>query len=175
MNFLRPLYRTGNFNTLQKVVGKPHYMGSSLFMNANTGCVRRYTTGQEPTETEKTHSPVDITPLRLATDIYAVFRIHNRPYLVTEGDKVILPFKMNQAEVGDILKLSDVTTLGSRNFTLKGDPIDPGLYNLKATVIEKTKRKFEIREVTKRRNRRVRHAKRKGDLTVLRINMLEVV
>lgn len=175
MNYLRPLYRTGTLNTLQKATWKQHCMGSAFFMNANMGCMRRYTTEQEPLEAEKTHSPMDITPLKLATDLYAVFRIHNRPYLVTEGDKVILPFKMNQAEVGDILKLSDVTTLGSRNFTLKGDPIDPKLYNLKATVIEKTKRKFEIREVTKRRNRRVRHAKSKGDLTILRINMLEVV
>lgn len=119
-------------------------------------------------------TPPDITPLKLATDLYAIFRIHNRPYLVTEGDKVILPFHMKEAQVGDILNLTDVTTLGSRNFTLQGSPINSSLYELKATVIEKTKRKFEVREVTKRRQRRVRHAKSKGDLTILRIHSLQV-
>ncbi len=173
MSLFRPLYRVDALNSVKSLVWKPQIPGIRSFMNI--GSMRKYTTASEPAKNDKTRPPVDITPLKLATDLYAVFRIHNRPYLVTEGDKVILPFKMNQAEVGDILKLTDVTTLGSRNFTLKDDPIDPQIYNLKATVIEKTKRKFEIREVTKKRNRRVRHAKRKGDLTILRINKLEVI
>ncbi|CAB4256959.1 similar to Saccharomyces cerevisiae YJL096W MRPL49 Mitochondrial ribosomal protein of the large subunit [Maudiozyma barnettii] len=118
--------------------------------------------------------PVDITPLRLSNELYAEFRVHGRPYVVTEGDKVILPYKVKNAEVGDILALTDVRTIGSRNYKLVDEPIDPSLYNLKATVLEKSKRKFEIREVTKRRNRRVRHAKRKGDLTMIRISELSV-
>ncbi|QEU62533.1 Mrpl49 [Kluyveromyces lactis] len=117
---------------------------------------------------------VDLTPLKLSNELYAVFRIHNRPYLVTEGDKVILPFKLKQAEVGDVLNLTDVTTIGSRNFKLVDEPIDPSLYTIKATVLEKTKRPLRVREVTKRRNRKVRHAVNKADLTILRISELKV-
>ncbi|CCF55579.1 hypothetical protein KAFR_0A01410 [Kazachstania africana CBS 2517] len=117
---------------------------------------------------------IDTTPLKLSNELYAIFRIHNRPYVVTKGDKVILPFKMKQADVGDTLHLTDVITLGSRNYKMVEYPIDRSLYTLTATVLEKTKRKFHIREVTKRRNRRVRHAKSKGDLTVIRISELKV-
>lgn len=121
-----------------------------------------------------TSKVVDITPLKYSNELYAIFRIHNRPYLVTLGDKVILPFKLKQANVGDILNLNDVTTIGSRNYQLVDDPVDTKLFTLKATVLEKTKRAFQIREVTKRRNRRVRHAINKADLTVLRISELKV-
>lgn len=117
---------------------------------------------------------IDTTPLKYSNELYAVFRIHNRPYLVTLGDKVILPFKVKQANVGDVLNLNDVTTIGSRNHQLMDDPIDTKLFTLKATVLEKTKRAFQIREVTKRRNRKVRHAVNKADLTVLRISELKV-
>ncbi|CEP63624.1 mitochondrial 54S ribosomal protein bL21m LALA0_S08e06876g [Lachancea lanzarotensis] len=116
----------------------------------------------------------DTTRLKLSNELYAIFRIHNRPYLVTKGDKVILPFKMKQAEVGDVLNLNDVTTIGSRNFKIVDNPLDPSLYQLKATVLEKTKRPMRIREVTKRRNRKVRHAISKPDLTVLRVSELLV-
>lgn len=117
---------------------------------------------------------IDLKPLKLSNELYAVFKIHNRPYLMTEGDKVILPFKVKEADVGDVLSLTDVVTIGSRNYRLVDYPIDSSLYTLKATVLEKTKRAFEVREVTKRRNRRVRHAKSKGDLTVIRISELKL-
>lgn len=61
---------------------------------------------------------IDLTPLKLSNELYAIFRIHNRPYLVTKGDTVTLPFKLKQAEIGDILNLEDVTTIGSRNYKL---------------------------------------------------------
>lgn len=130
--------------------------------------------GPEAENTNKTSSTMDVTPLKLSNELYAEFRIHGRPYVVTEGDKVILPYKVNNAEVGDILNLTDVRAIGSRNYKLVDEPVDPSLYTLKATVLEKTKRKFEIREVTKRRNRKVRHAKSKGDLTMIRISELTV-
>lgn len=117
---------------------------------------------------------LDLTPLKLSNELYAVFRIHNRPYLVTKGDKVILPFKLKQADVGDVLRLTDVTTIGSRNYKVVDYPLDESLYTIKATILEKTKRPMRIREVTKRRNRKVRHAKNKGDLTVLRISELKL-
>lgn len=130
-------------------------------------CIRLQNAVQSKTE-------VDLSPLKLSNELYAILRIHNRPYLVTLGDRVILPFKLKQAEVGDILNLNDVTTIGSRNYKVVDYPIENSLYTLKATVLEKTKRAFQVREVTKRRNRRVRHAKSKGDLTILRISELRL-
>ncbi|SCW00740.1 LAFE_0C10902g1_1 [Lachancea fermentati] len=117
---------------------------------------------------------MDTTPLKLSNELYAIFRIHNRPYLVTKGDKVYLPFKLKQAEVGDVLDLNDVTTIGSRNYKIVDYPLDHSLYTIKATILEKTKRPMKVREVTKRRNRKVRHAKSKADLTVLRISELKL-
>lgn len=125
-------------------------------------------------KTVESTKQLDVSPLKLSNELYAIFRIHNRPYLVTEGDKVILPFKLKQADVGDTLNLTDVITLGSRNYKLIDYPIDHSIYTLKATVLEKTKRAFEVREVTKRRNRKVRHATSKGDLTVIRISELKI-
>lgn len=116
----------------------------------------------------------DLAPLKLSNELYAIFKIHERPYLVTKGDKVILPFKLKEANVGDILNLTDVTTIGSRNYKLVDNPIDKSIYSLKAVVLEKTKRAYQVREVTKRRNRRVRHAVNKADQTVIRISELKV-
>lgn len=135
---------------------------------------RNLATSSSISSTKAKTSKTDTTPLKLSNELYAIFKIHNRPYLVTEGDRVILPFKLKQAEVGDILNMTDVTTLGSRNYKLVGHPINTSLYTLKATVVGKTKRAFQTREVTKRRNRRVRHAKSKGDLTILRISELSM-
>ena len=132
---------------------------------------RSVTSTSAPTPSLQT---VDTTPLKLSNELYAEFRVHGRPYVVTEGDRVILPYKVKNAEVGDTLNLTDVRAIGSRNYKLVAEPIAPELYTLKATVIEKTKRKFEVREVTKRRSRRVRHAKSKGDLTMIRISELSV-
>lgn len=143
---------------------------SIKFIRTNTTLANTAAATTTPLKTK-----IDTTPLKLSNELYAIFRIHNRPYVVTEGDKVILPFKMKQADVGDVLNLTDVTTIGSRNYRLVDDPIDQSLYSLKATVLEKTKRKYRVREVTKRRNRRVRHAVSKGDLTIIRISELKVL
>lgn len=116
----------------------------------------------------------DLLPLKFEQDIYATIKIHNRSYLVTEGDTVILPFRLKEAEVGDVLDIYNVTTLGSRNYTVVGEPIDKSLYSIKATVIEKTKNPLYIKEVTKRRNRHVRHIPVQHDKTILRISELKI-
>lgn len=116
----------------------------------------------------------DLQPLKFEKDLYATIRIHNRPYLITEGDKIILPFRLKNAEVGDVLNFDDVTTIGSRNFTYSDTPIDSSLYSIKATVIEKTKKPMYTKEITKRRQRHVRHVNVKHDLTVLRVSELKL-
>ncbi|ODV94961.1 hypothetical protein PACTADRAFT_50799 [Pachysolen tannophilus NRRL Y-2460] len=116
----------------------------------------------------------DLSPLKFEQDLYVTLRIHNRPYLVTLGDKVVLPFKLKHAEIGDVLKFNDVTSIGSRNYTVTGDPIDPSLFSIKAVVIEKTKNPMYTKEITKRRQRHVRHVNVKHDITILRISELSI-
>lgn len=116
----------------------------------------------------------DLTPLKLEGDIYAVIKVHNNPFLVTEGDKVILPYNLKHAQVGDVLDFHHVTTLGSRNYTFTDEVIDPSLYTIKAVVLEKTKLPMRVTKVTKRRNRKVRHAISKPERTILRITELKL-
>lgn len=73
-------------------------------------------------------------------DLYAVGRIHNIPYLVTKGDKLVLPYKIRHHEVGDVLRLTNVTTIGSRNFTYnRAEGIPQEAFELTATLTEITK------------------------------------
>ncbi|KAH3672262.1 hypothetical protein WICMUC_004357 [Wickerhamomyces mucosus] len=116
----------------------------------------------------------DLTPLKLEDDLYAVIKVHSNPFLVTEGDKVILPYNLKHAQVGDVLNFNDVAVIGSRNYTFTDDSIDPSLYTIKAVVLEKTKLPMRIREITKRRQRKVRHAISKPHRTILRITELKL-
>lgn len=118
---------------------------------------------------------LDLSPLKFEQNLYATVNIHNRPYLITEGDEVILPFRMKQAEVGDIIEFDNVTTLGSRNYTLhKDDGSIDQFVSIKGVVLEKTKKPMVVKEVTKRRNRHTKHTNIKHDLTMVRISELKL-
>lgn len=125
------------------------------------------------TMAEKAPYTGDLSPLKLEGDLYAVVKVHNNPFLVTKGDKMILPFNL-RAEVGDVLNFHEVTTIGSRNYTLVDEPIDPGLFTIKAVVLEKTKLPMRVTEKTKRRQRKVKHAISKPHRTILRVTELRL-
>lgn len=73
-------------------------------------------------------------------DLYAICKINNIPYLVTKGDRLVLPYKIKNHDVGDILSLNYVTTIGSRNFTYnKAEGIPQEAFKLTATLTEITK------------------------------------
>ncbi|GAB7356216.1 hypothetical protein MBLNU459_g6794t1 [Dothideomycetes sp. NU459] len=57
--------------------------------------------------------------LRAQGPHYITAHIHDRPYLLTAGDTVRLPFLMHGVSPGDVLRLNRATALGSRDFTLK--------------------------------------------------------
>lgn len=121
----------------------------------------------------------DLTPLKLDSNgcrnLYAIFRLHNMPYLVTKGDRLVLPFKMKDAEVGDTLLLNDVTTLGSPEFTYNNSQgISEDLYDLKASVVEITKEPYYEVYRTKRRNRRVKTFPVQNYQTILMISELKL-
>ncbi|KAJ8144376.1 hypothetical protein OY671_002511 [Metschnikowia pulcherrima] len=96
------------------------------------------------TATSSTQTLPDLRALKFdsngSKDLYAICKIHNMPYLVTKGDRLILPYKIKGYNVGDVLKLDQVVTLGSRNFTYnnaKGIP--EKAFSLTATLAEITR------------------------------------
>jgi len=50
---------------------------------------------------------------------YITLHIYGKPYLVTAGDTVRLPFRMDGVMPGDVLRFNRATVLGSRDWTLK--------------------------------------------------------
>ena len=65
-------------------------------------------------------SVTDMLPLlRAQSPHYISIHIHERPYLVTLGDSIRLPFIMHNTQPGDILRLNRASILGSRDYTLK--------------------------------------------------------
>lgn len=125
-------------------------------------------------------SKSDLLPLKINSNgsdhLYAIFKLHNMPYLVTKGDKVYLPFKLKNAEVGDQLVLNNVTTIGSPDYTYNdSEGIPKNLYNLKANVVEITKEPYYEVTRTKQRCRRLKTFPVQPFQTVLMINELKLV
>ncbi|KAA8574068.1 hypothetical protein MFRU_001g01200 [Monilinia fructicola] len=101
--------------------------------------------------------------------------IYSRPYLVTVGDTVRLPFRIPGVIPGDILRLNTASSIGSRDYTLKGTPyLDERIFECRARVMGTEAEPMRIKEKTKRRNRKVKTVKSKHKYTILRIAELKV-
>ncbi|KAK3397499.1 ribosomal protein L21-like protein [Sordaria brevicollis] len=106
---------------------------------------------------------------------YTTIHIHGKPYLVTEGDTVKLPFKMPGVAPGDILRLNRATVIGSRDLTLQGAPyVDERLFECRAVVMGTETEPMRVMIKKKRRNRKKKHVYSKHKYTVLRINQLKI-
>jgi large subunit ribosomal protein L21 len=118
---------------------------------------------------------------------YITLHIHGRPYLVTPGDEVRLPFLMPGVRPGDVLRLNRASVLGSRDLTLlpsgpgsrnpaSGEVayVDERLYECRAVVAGVDSEPMRTKEKTKRRNRKVKTVKSKHRYTVLRISELRI-
>jgi large subunit ribosomal protein L21 len=96
--------------------------------------------------------------------------IHGRPYLVTAGDMVRLPFRMPGVVPGDVLRLNRASSLGSRDYTLKGAPyLDERIFECRARVMGTEAEPMRTKIKKKRRNRRTRTVQSKHKFTILRI------
>ncbi|KAI2472154.1 hypothetical protein F4781DRAFT_428685 [Annulohypoxylon bovei var. microspora] len=114
--------------------------------------------------------------LRAQPSHYVTVHIHERPYLVTEGDRVRLPFLMHGVLPGDVLRLDRASTIGSRDYTLLGQPyIDPALFECRATVLGVESEPLRVKIKTKRRNRRSQRVASKHRYTILRISELKLL
>ncbi|PLB38331.1 mitochondrial 54S ribosomal protein bL21m [Aspergillus candidus] len=101
--------------------------------------------------------------------------IHDRPYLITEGDSVRLPFLMAGVEPGDVLRLNRASVVGSREFSLKGAPfVDERLFECRVRVMGVDAEPLRIKEKTKRRNRHVQRITSKHRYTLLRVMEVRV-
>ncbi|CAK7201966.1 hypothetical protein SEUCBS139899_004682 [Sporothrix eucalyptigena] len=113
-------------------------------------------------------------------NIYATVHIHGRPYLVTPGDSLRLPFKMPGVQAGDELLLNRVGVVGNRNVTAVSSvpsQKESGSYDVahvlgatvKAVVLGVETEPLRVMIKKKRRTRRKRTVKSKHHFTVLRI------
>lgn len=106
---------------------------------------------------------------------YITVHIHGRPYLVTAGDQLRLPFKMPGVVPGDVLRLNRASTLGSRDFTLRGAPyVDERLFECRAVVLGTEAEPMRVMIKKKRRCRRKKSVFSKHKYTVLRISEVKV-
>ena len=106
---------------------------------------------------------------------YITAHIHGRPYLVTAGDELRLPFRMPGVQPGDVLRLNRAAVIASRDLTLKGAPyVDERLFECRATVLAHESMPLQIKIKRKRRNRKRKQAKSKQRYTVLRISELKI-
>ncbi|EER25904.1 hypothetical protein CPC735_043480 [Coccidioides posadasii C735 delta SOWgp] len=132
-----------------------------------------------PTFTEPvtlTESIISLLP-RLTTQSphYITAHIHARPYILTAGDTLRLPFLMPDVHSGDIIRLNRASTLGSRDFTLKGAPyIDERLFECRLRVMGVESEPLRVKEKTKRRQRHIRRVKSKHKYTILRVMDVKV-
>ncbi|KAK2880010.1 hypothetical protein FQN49_000645 [Arthroderma sp. PD_2] len=123
-------------------------------------------------------SPLELTPAitTLLPDLatqpshYITAHLHARPYLLTAGDTLRLPFRMPNVQAGDVLRLNRASNIGSRDFTLKGAPyLDERLFECRVRVIGVEAEPLRIKEKTKRRQRHVRRIKSKHKYTILKV------
>ncbi|KAL8734010.1 MAG: hypothetical protein Q9166_001771 [cf. Caloplaca sp. 2 TL-2023] len=144
-----------------------------------------------PTESKDGEIPPLLPMLAAQPPHYITAHIHARPYLLTAGDTLRLPFLMPRAPLGTILRLNRASMLGSRDFTLRGDEISGGsgsgkgggrrrgyiderFFVCRARVVGVETEPLRVVEKTKRRNRRVKRVKSKMRFTVLRVLGVEV-
>ncbi|KAJ5288742.1 hypothetical protein N7478_001772 [Penicillium angulare] len=106
---------------------------------------------------------------------YVVAELHARPFLLTEGDHVRLPFLMPKVKTGDILRFNRASAVGSRDFTLKGSPhVDERLFECRVRVVGVESEPLRIKEKTKRRQRHTKTAKSKHRYTIMRVMDVKV-
>jgi large subunit ribosomal protein L21 len=105
---------------------------------------------------------------------YIVATVAGRKYLLAPRDILTVPH-LNDVRVGDVLALSEIHELGSREYTLRGNPvISTSKIKVEATVIEHTKGTQEVVIKRKRRKGYYKTIRNKHPYTRLRIGPIEI-
>ncbi|KAF8141737.1 ribosomal protein L21-like protein [Boletus edulis] len=93
-------------------------------------------------------------------------------YILTPRDILTVP-RLKDVCVGDVLHLRDLHEIGTREYTLRGDPLPRNHIKVEATVIEQTKGKMEVVFKKKRRKGYQKTIKNKHPYTRLRIGPIQ--
>jgi len=105
---------------------------------------------------------------------YIIASFAGRKHLLAPRDILTVP-RLNDVKVGDVLKLTEIHELGSREFTIRGNPIiPPDKITVHATVMEHTKGSMEVVFKKKRRKGYQKTIKNKHPYTRLRIGPIEI-
>ncbi|KAM5532383.1 hypothetical protein V8D89_013977 [Ganoderma adspersum] len=120
-------------------------------------------------------APNALSLIRAQPSQYIIASLAGRKYLLTPRDLLTVP-RLKDVKVGDVLKLSDIHEIGSREYTLRGSPtIPPDQVRVEATVVEHTKGKMEVIFKKKRRKGYERTVYHKQTYTRLRVGPIDIV
>ena len=123
-----------------------------------------YTSSQTPSSTY--HA---LALIRSQPNQYVIASIAGKKYLLAPKDLLTVP-RLNDVRVGDVLTLSQIHEVGSREYTLRGSPVIPSSHVIvEATIVEHTKGKMEHIFKKKRRKGYERTIPHKQTYTRLRI------
>lgn len=147
----------------------PHSPTSHLPQSAATSPLPSFSPSPAP------HPPTLLPLLAAQPPYYIVAHLHDRPYLLTAGDVLRLPFHLPNAAPGTILRLNRASVIGSRDYSYRGKPwVDETFFVCRVRVIGVEGEPMRIIKKTKRRQRYVQTVKRKMRYTVVRCLELEV-
>ncbi|KAG5652054.1 hypothetical protein H0H81_006474 [Sphagnurus paluster] len=105
---------------------------------------------------------------------YVVASFVGRKYILAPRDVLTVP-RLPDVKVGDVLTLDEIHELGSREYTLRGNPVIPASrVKVEATVLEHTKSRMEFIFKKKRRKGYQKTIKHKQPYTRLRIGTIEI-
>ncbi|KAL9984978.1 hypothetical protein ACROYT_G007326 [Oculina patagonica] len=105
--------------------------------------------------------------------IFAVVHIGGSQFKITVNDTILI--NRIDADTGDRIRIEKVLLVGGENFTVVGTPlVARDLARIEATVVEKTKGPKKIVFKMKRRKGYRRTKEHYQDITVLRINSIQV-
>ncbi|KAH9924722.1 ribosomal protein L21-like protein [Fomitopsis serialis] len=120
-------------------------------------------------------TPHALSLIRSQPAQYVVASVAGRKYLLAPRDLLTVP-RLKDVQVGDILALSQIHEVGSREFTMRGSPTIPQeKVKVEATVVEHTKGKMEVIFKKKRRKGYQKTIKHKQTYTRLRIGPIDIV
>jgi len=95
-------------------------------------------------------------------------------YILTPRDLLTVPH-LRDVKVGDVLVLDEIHELGSREYTIRGNPVIPSdKVKVQATVVEHTKGRMEYIFKKKRRKGYRKTIQHKQPYTRLRIGAIEI-
>jgi len=118
--------------------------------------------------------PSALDLLRQQPSHYVVASLHGRRYLLTPKDLLTVP-RLRNVAVGEVLLLDKVHELGSRDYTLRGEPsLSTDVVSIKATVVEHTKGEMERIVKKKRRKGYKKTIEHKQTYTRLRIGDITI-